>query len=48
MATYDEYLPELRTASLFCDMTDAEILLVLNAMQPPSKRPSAKAKNGKW
>lgn len=35
MGIYDEYLPELRSTTLFCDMTDAEILLVLNAMQPP-------------
>lgn len=49
MTTYDEYLPQLRTTTLFRDMTDEEILLVLNSMQPPIKkgRPEPeKDKNG--
>ena len=37
MGIYDGYLPELRSSTLFRDMTDAEILLVLDAMQPPIK-----------
>lgn len=38
MGIYDEYLPELRSTTLFRDMTDAEILLVLNSMQPAIRK----------
>ena len=35
MENYREYLPELKTTTLFQDMTDEEIVLLLEAMQPP-------------
>ena len=38
MGIYEGYLAELRSSTLFQDMTEAEILLVLEAMRPPIKR----------
>jgi len=38
MSLYAPYLPELRTATLFCDMSDEEILRVLDTLQPPIKQ----------
>jgi ABC-type molybdate transport system substrate-binding protein len=45
MSIYEGYLPELRSTTLFRDMTDREILLVLDAMRPPIRqgRPSMDA-----
>ena len=37
MTPYENYLPELRTTTLFCGLTDQEILRVLDAMHPPIK-----------
>ena len=34
MEKYKDYLPELKSTTLFRDMTDDEILCVLEAMQP--------------
>lgn len=38
MFNYGDYLSELKTTTLFRDMTDEEILLVLNSMQPAIKK----------
>ena len=34
MENYRKYLPELKSTTLFRDMTDEEILCILEAMQP--------------
>ena len=34
MENYSDYLPELKSTTLFCDMTDDEIVSLLKAMKP--------------